>query len=188
VTKARPWLRALLWAASVAIWVFSSGFDGRFLRTLMPVGALWGVFAYGLNFVVDVSNEMFAYVFALIQRHGRKGSKLWRWSFAMLAAQVASLYFGTVFSQAAIAEARPTLAPYLAWSAALLAQVSLLFLGVGQALLDVRSKAEPKPARPQPEPFTCETCGYIARNQHALNAHQRVHGNGQRVKAEEVRV
>lgn len=182
-------LRVLLWALSIGVWIFSAGFDGRFLRSLMPAGVVGAVMGYGLNFVADVSSEMFAYLFARLQRENSKRTKLWRWSFALLVGQVFALYFGTVFSWAAIAEAAPELARWLQWSAALFAQAVLLFLGIGQALLDVRKESgvklvmsTPEPAISEPEPVTTEMfaclhqgCGRSFRTQNAVNAHQSAH-------------
>ena len=171
-------LRAILWALSVGVWIGSAGFDGAFLRSLMPAAWYWGVFAYGLNFVADVSNELLAYVFMRLQQDNRKGSKKARWSYGLLAFELAALYFGTVFSWATIASTAPDLHPILQWSAALFAQVTLLGLGVAQALLDVQVKAEEKPAQPPRPRYACDICSYIAKNQHALNAHQRIHSDG----------
>ncbi|MHC4648970.1 MAG: hypothetical protein ACYTBJ_26245, partial [Planctomycetota bacterium] len=89
------YLRIVLWALSVGVWVFSAGFDGAFLRGLMPEGVTWAVFAYGLNFVADVSNELLAYCFMKLQQDNRRGSKKWRWSWLLLAFEAGALYFGT---------------------------------------------------------------------------------------------
>ena len=171
-------LRIVLWALSVGVWVFSAGFDGAFLRRLMPAGMTWAVFAYGLNFVADVSNELLAYVFMKLQQDNRRGSKKWRWSWVLLGFEAGALYFGTVFSWATIAAAAPDLAPWLQWSAALFAQATLLGLGVAQALLDVRVKAEQSEPQPATTAFACDACDYVASNQHALNAHKRIHSSG----------
>jgi hypothetical protein len=98
-------LRAVLWALSVGVWVGSAGFDGAFLRSLMPDAWYWAWFAYGLNFVADVSNELLAYVFMKLQQDNRRGSKKQRWSFLLLVFEAGALYFGTVFSFATIASA-----------------------------------------------------------------------------------
>ena len=42
------------------------------------------------------------------------------------------------------------------------------------------SKKQPEPSKPEPapslvQPFTCDVCGKVCKNQHALNAHQRAH-------------
>ncbi len=170
-------IRAVLWALSVGVWVFSAGFDGAFLRTLMPPAPGWGVFAYGLNFVADVSNELLAYCFMKLQQDTRKGSKKWKWSYLLLVFEAGALYFGTVFSWATINAAAPELAPWLQWSAALFAQSTLLGLGVAQALLDVQVKAEQSTPRPETARFVCATCGYKAKNQKALSGHQKAHSS-----------
>jgi hypothetical protein len=181
-------IRAVLWALSVGVWVFSAGFDGAFLRRLMPDGVVWAVFAYGLNFVADVSNELLAYCFMKLQQDTRRGSKKWKWSYLLLVFEAGALYFGTVFSWATIASAAPDLAPWLQWSAALFAQSTLLGLGVAQALLDVQVKAERSEPKPAPPRFACDKCSYVATGQHALNAHQRVHSddNGHHAQPERV--
>ena len=123
---------------SAGIWIFSAGFDGRFLQSLMPAGLVGSVMAYGLNFTADISNELLAYVFTKLQRGNRRGSKMWRLSFSLLAGQAIALYFGTVFGWATIANVAPELATWLQWSAAMFPQVTLLFIGIAQALLDIR--------------------------------------------------
>jgi hypothetical protein len=155
----------------------------------MPAGLTWAVFAYGLNFVADVSNELLAYCFMKLQQDNRRGSKKWRWSWLLLAFEAGALYFGTVFSWATIAAAAPDLAPWLQWSAALFAQATLLGLGIAQALLDVRVPAERQERTPQPQPFSCDRCDYVATGQHALNAHQRIHSknNGRKPHPERVK-
>ena len=168
-------VRAILWALSVGVWIFSAGFDGAFLRTLMPPAPGWAVFAYGLNFVADVSNELLAYCFMKLQQDNRRGSKKHTWSYLLLIFEAGALYFGTVFSWATIADAAPTLAPWLQWSAALFAHSTLLGLGVAQALLDVRVKAEKsEPAAPRPA-FACELCDFVGKNQKALSGHMKAH-------------
>jgi len=178
-------LRNWLWALSALIWIFSAGFDGRFLRGLMYEG--WGgaVMGYGLNFVVDVCSEMFAYLFALLQRE-RKGSRVQRWSWLLLLGEAAAIYFAVVFSWQVIRTVAPDLPPVLQWSAAAFAPCTLLWLGIGQALLDVRierderGKAErPAPEPPQPKPNTCKVCGQSFAKQQGLNAHMRKHKEAQ---------
>jgi hypothetical protein len=187
-------LRIILWALSVGVWVFSAGFDGAFLRTLMPAAPFWVVFAYGLNLVADVSNELLAYVFMRLQQDNRRGSKKWRWSFVLLGFELAALYFGTVFSWATIRNAAPDLAPWLQWSAAVFASATLLGLGVAQALLDVRVKAEqsePQAAAIADLSLICPVCGERCDNQHAWNAHVGWHkrrGNGHESQPERVEV
>lgn len=192
-------IRVILWLLSIGVWIFSAGFDGAFLRTLMPDAPLWAWFAYGLNFVADVSNELLAYVFMKLQQDNRRGSKKWKWSFVLLFFEAGALYFGTVFSWATIANAAPKLAGWLQWSAAVFAQATLLGLGVAQALLDVQVKADGKEiesklqAAPVALPeFVCDVCGQICDNQHALNAHTGWHkrrdanGNGHHLHPERV--
>lgn len=181
-------LRAVLWALSVGVWVFSAGFDGAFLRTLMPPAPGWAVFAYGLNLVADVSNELLAYVFMKLQQDNRRGSKKHTWSYLLLVFEAGALYFGTVFSWATINAAAPDLAPWLQWSAALFAQSTLLGLGVAQALLDVREKVERSEPKPAPPRFACNRCDYVATGQHALNAHQRIHSKDNGHHPQTVRV
>lgn len=187
-------IRAILWLLSVGVWVFSAGFDGAFIRTLMPEGAVWTVFAYGLNFVADVSNELLAYVFMKLQQDNRRGSKKWRWSFVLLFFELGALYFGTVFSWATIANAAPSLAPVLQWSAAVFAQATLLGLGVAQALLDVRAREDAPPQKSEQQTaspaFVCDKCGEICDSQNQLNAHRGWHKrreNGSHPQEERVR-
>ena len=185
-------VRIILWALSIGVWIGSAGFDGAFLRTLMPEAAYWGWFAYGLNFVADVSNELLAYVFMRLQQDNRKGSKKWKASFIILVFEAGALYFGTVFSWSTIAAIAPYLAPWLQWSAAVFAQATLLGLGVAQALLDVQVKADEKPqavaqdiATPE---YVCDVCGQICETQNQLNAHVGWHKrrNGSKPQTERI--
>lgn len=184
-------LRVALWVLSVGIWVFSAGFDGAFLSSLMPQSLMGAIFGYGLNFVADVSNELLAYVFVVLQRRERKGSKTWRFSFALIAFQVAALYFGTVFSWSAIADRAPMMPAWLQWSTAVFAQITLLSLGVAQALLDVKVESESKVKSVAMSAFVCDVCGYVARNQKALSGHvggahgkTKANGNGHKAAEE----
>lgn len=183
-------LRLIIWLLCVCVWIFSAGFDGRFIAGLMPPTLAGQVFGYGLNLTVDVINVVFSYLFAKLQRE-RRGSKVWRWSFVLLAGELIGLYFGTVFSWATIVSMRPELAPWLAWSAAFFAQASLLFLGVGQALVDVRIEAEQRKREgptstepPKPKALACPVCGVSSTRKGApiltqaqLSGHMRAHSN-----------
>jgi hypothetical protein len=188
-------LRAILWALSIGVWIFSAGFDGAFLQTLMPAGWLGAVAAYGLNFVADVSNELLAYAFMKLQQYNRRGSKKYKWSYVLLFFEAFALYFGTVFSYATVVSAAPDLPGWLQWSAALFAQVTLLGLGVAQALLDVRVKSEspgassdastaqaPKASDALPS-YVCTECGKGFASSGAYANHVRwQHRNGNGVK------
>jgi hypothetical protein len=142
---------------------------------MMPAGALGTVAGYGLNFAADVTSEMFAYLFARLQRANRRGSKLWRWSFALLPLEVGALYYSTVFSWVTVRSVAPDLEPWLQWSAATFAGFFLLGLGLGQALLDVRIESDAKPKVSAPPAFACDQCNYVGAHQNALNAHKRKH-------------
>ena len=172
-------LRILLWVLSAGIWICSAFLDGRFLREMMPLGALGTIAGYGLNFAADVTSEMFAYLFARLQRSNRRGSKLWRWSFALLPLEVGALYYSTVFSWATVRSVASSLEPWLQWSVATFAGFFLLGLGLGQALLDVRIESEKVSQESEPVAqvprYACDRCDFVGAHQNALNAHKRKH-------------
>jgi len=182
-------LRVLLWTLSAGIWIFSAFLDGRFLREMMPFGALGTIAGYGLNFAADVTSEMFAYLFARLQRSNRRGSKLWRWSFALLPLEVGALYYSTVFSWATVRSVAGSLEPWLQWSVATFAGFFLLGLGLGQALLDVRIESEKVSQESEPVAqaprYACDRCDFVGENQNALNAHRGWHKrNGAKAQRE----
>jgi hypothetical protein len=162
---------------------------------MMPLGALGTIAGYGLNFAADVTSEMFAYLFARLQRSNRRGSKLWRWSFALLPLEVGALYYSTVFSWATVRSVASSLEPWLQWSVATFAGFFLLGLGLGQALLDVRIESEmdagpPRKASQESEPvaqvprYACDRCDFVGENQNALNAHRGWHKRSNGAKAQ----
>jgi len=205
----RLWYRDNLIWFSIALSVFSCGFDGAFLSGLMWINTPWlGVlFGQGLNFAADAVTHVLGNQFAEEQRKAPRKSKRWWLSFVLLAGDVAAVYYSIVFSWYQIRLNWESLPAWLQWSAASFAPAGILLLGVARALRDANIKTEAKQqesetkreaiAISEPPPlvvgFHCDYCDYVADTQNGLNAHQRKHavkvgnnGNG-RLKIEEVR-
>lgn len=189
--KTRQWYKDNLVWFSIALSLFSCGFDGAFLSSLMWIKTptLGMFFGQGLNFAADAATHVLGHQFANEQRIAAKKSKRWRLSFVLLAGDVAAIFYSIVFSWYQIRINSPSMPEWLQWSAASFAPVFILVMGVARALRDANIKAEPEPATAEisepPQPtigFHCEHCDYIADTQNGLNAHKRKHavkaGNG----------
>ena len=196
----QKWHKDILIWFSIALSLFSCGFDGAFLSRLMWTNApVWGfVFGQGLNFAADAVTHVLGNQFAEEQRKAPKGSKRRKLSYLLLPADLAALYYSVAFSWYQIRLNWQDLPGWLQISAASFAPVFILWLGVARALRDANIKAEPseakqkasqlEPAQSEPEPLTigflCDVCGEPFATQQAVNAHMRKHKRTNGHKAE----
>jgi hypothetical protein len=184
------WLnRNALWLISVAIMILSNGGDGRYVRGWQVSGVIGFVLGYGLNLAVDAVQEILAFEFTrhwMDTTEGKARTRKRALSLALLAGQFALIYFAVVFAYRQYSLLKPDEPNLYRWSMAAFAPAALALLGVAQALR-ARQQGERRQSKPQPQrqPYECNTCGYVAKSQPALNGHQRKHsGNGQRVREE----
>ena len=192
----KRWYRDNLVWFSIALSLFSCGFDGAFLSALMwiKMPTLGAIFGQGLNFAADAATHVLGHQFADEQRKARKGSKRYALSFVLLAGDLAALFYSIAFSWLQIRTNAPDLEPWAQWVTASFAPVVIGLLGVARAFRDANSETKPKRGQQtesEPVPlaigFYCEQCEYISETQNGLNAHKRKHaikaGNGHKVSA-----
>ena len=170
------WLdRNALWMLSIVIMIASNGGDGRYIRGWQIAGTVGFILGYGLNLAVDAVQEILAYEFTRHWMDTQQGAARTRkraLSLLLLAGQFGLIYFAVVFAYRQYSLLRPDEPNWLRWSMAAFAPAALAFLGVAQALR-VQPQVERKPRTIKPQ-FQCD-CGYVAKNQQALNAHSRIH-------------
>jgi len=170
------WLdRNALWILSIVIMIASNGGDGRYIRGWQIAGVVGFILGYGLNLAVDAVQEILAYEFTrhwMDTQDGKARTRKRALSMLLLAGQFGLIYFAVVFAYRQYSLLQPDEPNWLRWSMAAFAPAALTFLGVAQALR-TQQQREPKPRAVKPQ-FKCD-CGYVAKNQAALNAHQRVH-------------
>lgn len=170
------WLdRNALWLLSIVIMIASNGGDGRYIRSWQIAGVVGFVLGYGLNLAVDAVQEILAYEFTRHWMDTQQGAARTRkrvLSLLLLAGQFGLIYFAVVFAYRQYSLLRPDEPNWLRWSMAAFAPAALAFLGVAQALR-TQQQREPRVRIIKPA-FQCD-CGYVAKNQAALNAHKRIH-------------
>lgn len=178
----RPWWDKWgLWVISILISLSFASLDGRYLRSYMFDGQLGAVCGYTGNFLIDLSSEFLIYEFTRHQRdtiEGKARNRKRAISWGLLIGALSLLYFALIFSFRQASLIKPDEPLIYRWSIAAFAQVALLLLGVASALRDYPAKQEktskPKAERPR---YACKLCSFVAKNQHALNAHMRAHAS-----------
>jgi hypothetical protein len=195
-------LSASLWIVMVGLMLASSGLDGRYMSMWMSPGAEW--LGYVLNTVTDIASVFVMYWYGRLQqsRSSKKREMSQRllafeavsvvYSWLLSWRQLRMRLYSVEIAPLAAKLGGSVLANVLEIEIAALlfaGLVPLTLVGVGyaQSLLagkmdDEQKENEPKTAKlaiNEPEPvvvgFVCETCGYSAATQQALNAHQRKH-------------
>jgi len=184
VTHLQRWVDKYgLWTISILISLSFAALDGRYLRAYMFDGALGDICAYTGNFLIDMSSEYLMYEFTRHQRdtlEGRARDRKRLMSWTLLLGSFGLLYFALIFSWRQATLLKPEEPLLLRWSIAAFAQAALLLLGIANALRDYPQKAVKVASIVRERPaFACEVCGFVAKNQNALNAHQKKHANEQ---------
>jgi hypothetical protein len=207
-------LSASLWIVTIGLMVASSGLDGYYIASWMTPGSEW--LGYVLNTVSDIASVFVMYWYGRLQQDRSKTKRelskrlltfeavsvaySWLLSWRQLRMRLYSVEVATLTAKVNGSELAKVLEVEIAALLfAGLVPLSLVGVGYAQSLLagrmgDEQKQSEPKPAQSKPEPkiigFVCETCGYSADTQQAINAHQRKHKrkNGHKLpaKVEEV--
>jgi hypothetical protein len=203
-------LSASLWIVMIGLMLASSGLDGKYIASWMSPGAQW--LGYVLNTVSDVASVFVMYWYGRLQQSRsstkrRLSSHLlafekisiaysWLLSWRQLRMRLYEVEVATLSARLSGSELATVIEVELAaFLFAGLVPLSLVGVGYAQSLLAGRMEDEPAKASKErieskPEPavvgLICETCGYTATTQQALNAHQRAHKrtNGQKAKTE----
>jgi 5-methylcytosine-specific restriction endonuclease McrA len=125
-----------LWIAGIAVSAVSAGFDGAWLAYIMGPG--WGWAGYMMNFVADITSELFMYQFGRMQKSSRRGSKQWKASWVILAFVFFSVCYSWLFGWQQIMRIIPAHPWYL--SAIYASFVPMLLVGIGytQAIVETR--------------------------------------------------
>jgi len=177
------WLdKNALWCISLIVMLASSPGDGRYIRSWYYDNWWGAALGYGINLAVDVVQEVLAYEFTRHQRdvvQGKARDRKRALSWLLFIGQLGLIYFAVLFAWRQFSLLDPDEPALMRWSMAAFAPAALVLLGVAQALregqLEKRQATQREAKPPQPQPFTCEVCGFVGHNQQALNAHMRVH-------------
>jgi len=184
------WLRAVVFVAlAVPVLRYSGAFqmvepDFNFFGWQIDISPLTGL-AFGLSY----EGAIFLGIEEAAAARKRNNGKWW-WPLVGALAQAAVGVFivlpviASELLATPLAELLGSTAAWL-WSGTVSASTLLTFATVS-LVAAVKPKPKKKgetgaePAKPPAHKFCCEApgCGYVAKSQHALNAHQRKHGNG----------
>jgi len=165
-----------LWAVAFGLMLASSGLDGVYMAKWMPAGFGW--LGLVLNTMSDIAAITLTYWFGRLQQSGKTKRRL---SLVLLGAELVAVAYSWFFSWRQLRLVLPAVEPaewrIVSAIAAGFIPLLLAFIGYAQSLLAGRVAAEQRETapKPQPEPFTCEVCGWIGKGQASLNAHKRVH-------------
>jgi len=186
-------LVAALWIATLGLFLASSGIDGVYLMSWMPVG--WGWMGLVLNSVVDLTSELIMYWYGRLRLMpiNTKRYKHARWLLLFEGGLIGfQWFFSWLQLRMVLAPVEPRDAGWIAPIAAAFVPFALVAVGYAQALLAGRidTQATQPPADNAPEPthlpqkatepptkkrYVCGECGGEFETSQMYAAHKRWH-------------